>query len=154
MKKWLRRIGGAVGIGLFWGAAWAAVGALIGVLVDPNGPMREAWVGPAIGVHPGFVGGVVFCALLGIASPRRRLAEFSLLEVSAAGGIAGLLLGLLPLAINEPPSESPLWLVGAVVIGSLTVLSAVSAAASLALARRLESREVLGDARDLDGGAQ
>ena len=154
-KSYLRRIGSAAAMGVMWGAAWAAVGALIATLVDPHQPIDELWLGPAIGVHPGFVGGVAFSALLGIAAPRRRLAELSLSRVGASGGIVGLLLGLLPLAINEPPSESRVWLVGAVVIGSLTVLSALSAAASLALARMATSREVLGDTvRPGDGGAQ
>jgi hypothetical protein len=134
VKTWLRRIGGAVGLGLVWAAVWAAAGALIGIL-DPSGAVQDLWLGPAVGMYPGFVGGVMFSAVLGIAC-RRRLAELSLSKVVACGGIAGLLVGALPFAINKPPSETPLWLVGVVVIGSMTLVGAVSAAVSLALARR------------------
>lgn len=153
MKNWLRRICGAVGMGLIWGAVWAAVGALKGVLVDPSGSMSELWVGPPIGAFPGFVGGVMFSAVLGIAATPRRLHELSLSRVGAWGGMVGLLLGVLPLAINEPPNEYPLWLVAAVVIGSLTLMGAVSAAGSLALARRARSPEGHGDTVDPDSVA-
>ena len=135
MKGWLRPIFGAVGMGLIWAAIWAAAGALIGN-VDLSGSLDQLWVGPEIGVHPGFVAGVVFSAVLGIAARPRRFDELSLSMVVACGGMVGLLLGVLPLAINEPPGESPLWLVAGVVIGSMTLMSAVSAAGSLALARR------------------
>jgi len=135
VKEWPRRILGAVGLGLIWAAAWAAVGALTGI-VDPSGSIDELWLGPEIGLYPGFLGGVMFSAMLGIAAGRRRLDALSLSEVVAYGGMAGLLVGVLPFVINEPPSEAPLWLVGIVVIGSMTLLGAVSAAGSLALARR------------------
>ena len=143
MNKWLGGIRGAVGMGLIWAAVWAAAGALTRLL-DPNRSMDDLWVGPAVGAYPGLVGGLVCSAVIGITAPGRRLAELSASRVAAAGGMAGLLLGLLPLTINEPPSESPLWLVGAVVIGSLTLLGAVTAAGSLALARWAKRREVRG----------
>jgi hypothetical protein len=138
LKQWLRQIRGAVGMGLIWAAVWAAVGALIGI-VDSGGSMNELWLGPAIGMYPGFLGGVMFSAVLGIVANRRRLDTLSLSKVVASGGMAGLLVGVLPFAINRPTSEAPLWLVGVVVIGSMTLLSAVSAAGSLALARRARS---------------
>lgn len=133
--EWLTRIAGAVGIGLVWGAVWAAVGALIGI-VDPRGSMGELWLGPAVGMYPGFLGGVLFSAVLWVAASRCRLDRLSISKVAACGGVAGLLVGVLPFAINQPTSEAPLWLVGVVVIGSMTFLSAVSAVGSLALARR------------------
>jgi hypothetical protein len=42
---------------------------------------------------------------------------------------------LLPFGINEPPGATPLWLVADVVICSMTLMSVVSAAGSLALAK-------------------
>ena len=57
--------------------------------------------------------------------------------------MVGFLLGVLPMAINEPPSGFPVWQVAAVVIGSLTLMGFISAAASLALARRAQRRAVL-----------
>ena len=136
VNKWLRRIRGAVGICIVWAAVWAAAGTLTGKLVDPDGSMDGIWLGPAIGVQPGLLGGVVFSAVLGIAAPGRRLHELSLSQVGAWGAMAGLLVGVLPFAINQPPSEFPLWLVGAAVVGSMTLLGSVTAAVCLALARR------------------
>jgi len=134
VKEWLILIFKAAGAGLIWAAVWAAVGALIRIM-DPSGTLNELWVGPPIGVLPGFVGGVVFFAVLGIAMRPRKFDELSLSTVVACGAMVGLLLGVLPLVINQPPGESPLWLVAAVVIGSMTLMSALSAAGSLALAR-------------------
>ncbi|MGH7724099.1 MAG: hypothetical protein ACREOU_01585 [Candidatus Eiseniibacteriota bacterium] len=53
--------------------------------------------------------------------------------------MAGLLVGVLPFVINEPTNEAALWLVGVVVIGSMTLLGAASAAGSLALARTMRA---------------
>jgi hypothetical protein len=140
MKKWLRRIRGAVGMGLIWALVWAPVAVLIGMAVDPDGSMDEMWV--AIGAYPGFLGGVVFSAVLGIAARRRRLEELSLARVAAWGAAAGLLVGVLPFTIGESTTELPLWLLATVVISSITLLSTVSAAGSLALARMAEKREL------------
>jgi hypothetical protein len=140
VKKWLRRIRGAVLMGLTWAAVWAPVGVLIGMIVDPDGSMDEMWV--AVGAYPGFIGGVVFSAVLGIAARRHRFDELSLWRFAAWGAAAGLLVGLLPFALGELNPEVPVWLPG-VVTGSITLLSAVSAAGSLALARRAQKRDLL-----------
>ena len=83
MKKWLRRIRGAVLMGLTWAVVWALVAVLIGMIVDPDGSMDEMWV--AIGAYPGFIGGVMFSAVLGIAARRRRFDELSLPRFGAWG---------------------------------------------------------------------
>jgi peptidoglycan/LPS O-acetylase OafA/YrhL len=139
MKKWLRRIRGAVGMGLTWAVVWGAAAVLMGLLVDPDGSMDEMWV--AIGAYPGFLGGVVFSAVLAVAARRRRLDELSLARVAGWGAAAGLLVGSIPFVLGDPLTDIPLWLLGTAVIGSITVLSAASAAGSLALARRAEKRE-------------
>jgi hypothetical protein len=54
--------------------------------------------------------------------------------------VAGLLLGVLPFAVGSPNSELPLWLLGVVIIGPMTILSAVSAVGS-ALLFRFAARE-------------
>jgi hypothetical protein len=149
MKKWLRRIRGAVGMGLTWAVVWAPVAVLIGLFVDPDGSMDEMW--PAIGAYSGFLGGVAFSVVLGIAARRRSLDELPLARVAAWGALAGLLVGVLPFTIGEPATERPLWLLAGVVIGSITLVSAVSAAGSLALARRAEQRESLGAGADVPG---
>ena len=149
MKKWLRRLRGALGMGLIWAAGWGVAAVLIGMIVDPDGSMDEMWV--AIGAYPGFLGGVVFSAVLAIAARRRGLDELSLSRVAAWGAAAGLLVGVLPFTIGEPTTERPLWLLAGVVIGSITLLSAVSAAGSLALARMAESRALPGAGADVAG---
>ncbi len=136
MKKWLRRILGAVGMGLTWAAGWGLVGVLIGMIVDPDGSMDEMWV--AVGAYPGFLGGVVFSAVLRIAEGRRRLDELSLPRFGAWGAVTGLLLGVLPFALvaeMAASTEYPLWLLGVVVVGPTTLLSAVLGVGSALLFR-------------------
>jgi peptidoglycan/LPS O-acetylase OafA/YrhL len=149
VKKWLRRIRGAVGMGLTWAVVWGAAAVLIGLLVDPDGSMDEMWV--AIGAYPGFLGGVVFSAVLAIAARRRRLDELSLSRVAAWGAGAGLLVGAIPFVLGDPNTEMPVWLLAGVVIGSITLLSAASAAGSLALARTGERRALRRAGADVPG---
>ena len=84
MKKWLRRIRGAVGMGLTWAVGWALFGVLIGVtsVLLPGLPWDlffEVFDAPlpALAI-PGFVGGALFSTVLGIAGRRRRFDELSL----------------------------------------------------------------------------
>lgn len=127
----MRPIARVVGVAALWAAAWAAAGALLAIL-DPGGAVDGLWVGPPVGSVPGFVGGLVFAVTLAIAT--RPLHELPAPVIVACGGLVGLLLGLLPFAINEPP-EGPLRLVAVVVIGSMTLMGVVSAAGSMALVR-------------------
>lgn len=133
MKNWLRKVGSAVLVGLTWAVIWGPIGVLIGLIVDPDGSMDEMWV--AIGAYPGFFCGAVFSAVLGIAEGRRNFDEWSLFGVGAWGAGAGLIVGLLPLAVTQPTSELPLWLLRVIIVGSMILLSAASAVGSLALAR-------------------
>jgi hypothetical protein len=135
---WLRRVRGAVFMGLTWAVVWAPIAVLTGLIVDPDGSMDEMWV--AIGAYPGFLCGVVFSAVLRIAEGRRGLDELPLSRVGAWGTVAGLLVGVLPFTIGESTSELPLWQLAAIVIGSFTLLSAVSAMVSAALLRYVTRR--------------
>jgi hypothetical protein len=139
MKKWLGRISGAVLMGLTWAVVWAPVAVLIGLIVDPDGSMDEMWV--AIGAYPGFLCSVLFYAVLGIAEGRRGFDELSLSRVGTWGAVAGLLVGVLPFLIGESTSELPPWLLGVVVIGSVTLLSAVSAVGSALLSQYAARRQ-------------
>ncbi len=155
MTKWLRRIRGAVGMGLTWAAGWAVFGVLIGVTSNllpglPWDAFFEIFDAPlpALAV-PGFFGGALFSTVLGVAGRRRRFDELSLPRFFAWGAMGGLLLSLLPaalVAVGLASMESGalgLWQLTAIIGGPLTVLCAVSAAGSLALARRAENRELL-----------
>lgn len=141
MKRWFRRVRGAIGLGITWALFWAPVAVLIGFIVDPDNSLDEMW--PAIGAYPGFLGGVVFSILLGIAARKHRLHELSIGRVAAWGAAAGLMVGTLPFLIGEPASDR-VWLLATAVIGTITTLSAASAAGSLALAQRAE-RKAMGE---------
>ena len=135
MKKWLRRIRGGILMGLTWAILWMPAGLLIGAIVDPDGAMDEPWI--AVGTIPGFLAGVAFSIVLGIAASRRRLDELSVARVGRWGAAAGLLIGSLPFVIGDYSPNVPRVL-PFVILGSITLLSAVSAAASLMLARKSE----------------
>lgn len=154
MKRWLRRIRGAVGMGLTWAVGWALTGLLIGVasILLPGLPWDAFFEVfdaplPAMAV-PGFFGGALFSVVLGIAGRRRRFDELSLPRFAVWGGIGGMLLGLLPAAMVAVGVATigrqglGLWQFTAVISGPLVLLSAASAAGSLLLARRAEGRAV------------
>ena len=153
MKKWLRRIRAALTTGLLWAVPWAIVAVMIGLVVDPDESMDEMWF--LIGAYPGFLGGVLFSVVLSIAERRRALSELSVRRFGAWGAAVGLVIGVLPFLLGTPSADIDVARLAAVVIGSFTLMSAASAAGSLALARRGEARERIGadagDARLGDG---
>jgi hypothetical protein len=139
-------------MGLTWAVLWAPFGLLLAAVVDPDGSMDEPWV--AVGAYPGFLGGVAFAVVLGIVGRRRRFDQLSVRRFAAWGAGAGLLVGVLWL-LAALTSDPPRWALGGAVVGSLTLLSAVSAASSLALARLSERQERLDPAAplpELDAG--
>jgi hypothetical protein len=131
--------GRVVGMGLAWAVAWAPIAVLIGTLIlDPDNSMDEMW--PVIGAYPGFLCGVLFCAVLAIAERGRRLEELHLSRAALWGTVAGLLVGALPFAIGDATTELPPLLFATIVIGSIALLSAASAVASVLLRRSLRRR--------------
>ena len=153
MNKWLRRIRGAVGMGLTWAAAWAVGGVLIGVtsILLPGLPWDSFFEVfdaplPALAI-PGFVGGALFSLVLGIAGRRRSFHELSLPRVASWGAVGGLLLTLFPFALvavglaSLEGGKFDAWHIIAVIGGPFILLSALSAAGSLMLARMGEDRD-------------
>ena len=141
MKKWLRRIRAALTMGLLWAVPWAVVAVLLGMVIDPDESMDEMWF--LIGAYPGFLGGVLFSIVLAVAERRRSLSELSVRRFGAWGAVAGLVIGVVPFLLGTPSADIDVARLATVVIGSFTLMSAASAAGSLALARRGEARELL-----------
>lgn len=140
MKLWLRRTRDAVMMGLIWAMVWAPIAVLIGtMIVDPDNSMDEMWV--LIGVYPGFLCAVIFSAVLAITERGRRLDELSLARVVIWGAFAGLLVGVFPFTVGTPTTKLPLWLLGLLVIGPITLMSAVSAVGSVLVARMVRKRQ-------------
>jgi hypothetical protein len=152
VNSWLRRIRGAVGVGVTWAAGWALAGVLIGVAsrLLPGLPWDRFFEIfdaplPTLAI-PGFIGGVLFSVVLGVAGRRRRFAELSLPRFAGWGAIGGLLLSLVPAALvavgmaSLGRPDAGLWQLTAAISGPLILLSAASAAGTLALARKAEKQ--------------
>jgi len=136
MKKWLRRIRGAIGMGLTWATAWAPVGALTGWVTATlfGFPLGRVAANYAVMFSVlGFVGGTIFTTVLGLAEGRRRFDQLSLPRFVVWGALGGLLLG--GLAVTAGLLGSGLTLLGAVIAGASTLLGAGSAAGTLVMAR-------------------
>ena len=86
MQKWLRRIRGAIGMGLTWGVGWAAVGSvprwLFGFNTDAPFPI-------IFGVL-GFIAGVIFSGLLMLTEGRRGFDQMRLSRFAAWGAVGGV----------------------------------------------------------------
>ena len=147
MTTWLKRLRGAVGMGMVWAVAWAIAGVLIGVtsVLLPGLPWNTFFDVfdaplPALAI-PGFVGGAIFSLVLGVVRRRHRFEELSVPRFAAWGALGGLLLSLVPatavaLGVLDPTgAKHDLWYETAVIGGPFIVLSALSAAGSLMVAR-------------------
>lgn len=143
MKTWLRRLRGALGMGLTWGAAWGVAGniVMLGLLLK-TGSRPDAPFPIMFGAF-GFVAGVVFSGVLGLVEGRRRFDQMSLPRFAAWGAIGGLLLAAtFVLAVSL--AGDPAFLQNLLVVGpAFAVAAAGSAAGSLALARRAQDRALL-----------
>jgi hypothetical protein len=147
VNSWLRRIRGAVGMGLTWAVGWALAGVLVGVtsLLLPGLPwdsLFEVYDAPLPSLAlPGFLGGALFSIVLGIVARERRFHELSLPRFAALGAVGGLLVSLIPatlvgLGLAEIGREDAgLWELTAMIAVPFIVLSALSAAGTLMLAR-------------------
>lgn len=134
MNQWMRRVRGALGMGVTWALGWAIVGgAIMEGIVDRDGRLLDMW--PQALAIPGFFCGVAFSIVLGVAARRRRFDELSPARFAVWGAIAGATLGGLALAAGALPLVGSVWLRAATLLGPAALLSAGSAAGTLALAR-------------------
>lgn len=128
MTDFVRRLRGALGIGLTWSVLWGAIGLVLSLIIgfarpndiDPGeGPGKAAAVFGLLG----FLAGLGFAGLLSLAERRRTIHELSLGRV-ALWGLLGA--AALPLLMGADSS-----------MGLITgPLGAIFATASVATARR------------------
>jgi hypothetical protein len=135
-------------MGVTWALGWALVGVLLAAastVLPPSIWNAFAKVfdapAPALAV-PGFVGGVLFSVVLGIAGRKNRIEDLSIGRVAAWGAIGGVLVSLVPAAMvlvglaTLNAQGGALWQLTATIAVPLALLSAVSAAVTLKLAQR------------------
>jgi hypothetical protein len=129
-------------VGVSWAVLWAPLGVLVGIILDPNDSMDEPW--PALGAYPGFLCGVVLCAVLAIAARERRLAAWSLSRMAAWGAVSGLLVMALVFSglLGTPNTDHSLWRLRFLVFAAVILLSSISAVGSVLVARMAKKREL------------
>ena len=139
MRRWLRRIRGAIGMGFTWAAALFVAGLVprwvFGFNTDVPIPL-------VFGVF-GFFAGVTFSGLLVLAEGRRRFDQMSLPRFAGWGAMGGLLLSAL-----WARAVSLGWGDVLAIAPTFALASAVCASGSLAVAKRAVRREL----RDTRGG--
>jgi len=133
MRNSLRRIRGAIGMGLTWAAAWGAAGTLLAVMTrfQADAPF------PLIFGVLGFIAGVIFSATLALTEGRRSFDQMSLPRFAVWGATGGLLLSAV-----FARGASLDWGDVLVIAPTFAVACAVCASGSLALARRAAPREL------------
>lgn len=152
MNQWLRRLRGALGMGVTWALGWAVAGVLIGASSNllpglPWDSFFEVFDAPlpALAI-PGFVAGGLFSIVLSVAARRRKFDELSLPKFALWGALGGLLLSLVPAALeaigllSSEGSKHTMLQVTAVIAIPFVTLSAISATVSLLLARRAQKK--------------
>lgn len=145
MSGFLRRVRGAIGMGLTWAVFWGVITLVIGVLggIGPGivmGAIRNAIAG--------FIAGGSFSAVLSVAERGKRLEDLSLGRFAAWGGLVGIVLtGVIGAAAGIP---GVLMWRGLIVSG---LLGAGSASGTLGLARKGDPTLTGGHDRSrLEGG--
>jgi hypothetical protein len=139
MRKWLRRVRGAIGTGFTWGATWSVAGLIPRWVLgfNPDAPF------PIVFGVLGFLAGIMFFGLLVLTEGRHRFDEMSLPRFAGWGALGGLLLSVLFVM-----ATSLGWGELLAVAPTFALASAVSASGSLALARRAARRELPGIGED------
>ena len=144
-------------MGLTWALAWFAAGVVLLLVVGFGAADVPFPLGFAL---LGFLAGVTFSGVLGIAEGRRRFDQMSLPRFAGWGAVGGLLLSGILVLVTGLGGEF-------LVLGPVFALAGAGCAAgTLALARRAEQRELLdagadvaevglteGEAQELLGGS-
>jgi len=151
MEKACRRIRGAVGMGLTWAAAWFGAGMImmLGILLVTGSTGADVPYPLGFGMF-GFLAGITFSAVLGIAEGRRSFDQMSMGRFAAWGAAGGLLLSTV-FVVAVALLEDIGFLSNLTVLGPVFAAAGASCAAgALALARKAEDHGSLGAGADLD----
>ena len=143
MKKWVRRLRGAIGMGLIWGAAWFGAGALLARVPGFSSDLPFALLFAPLG----FVTGIIFSGILVVIEGGRQRDRISLARFAAWGAMSGVLLSGI-FVVGAALRGAPLWGEFLTFGPALAMAGTVCAAGSLALARRAERRELPGPRGD------
>ena len=141
MKKWLRRIRGAIGMGLAWATVWFGAGMILLLIVGFGAADVPFPLG--FGVL-GFLAGVTFSAVLGLVEGRRRFDQMSLPRFAGWGAVGGLLFSVIFVFAAAAFAEGATFIQNLVFLGPLFAgIGAGSASGLLVLARKAQNRELL-----------
>ena len=150
MKRWLKRIDGAVGMGLIW-AVGGGIGAPLSDVFDAvflGGATGSILWDSLLGAFFGFIGGGVFSVALAVAGRRRSFDEMSLPRFAALGALVP---SFVLVALAAYWGEIG-WLFTPSGLANATFLALMGAgfsAGALALARKAEDRELLEHGADV-----
>jgi hypothetical protein len=130
----MRRLRGALGIGLTWAVAWSAVGLVPRWLLgfNPDAPF------PIIFGALGFVAGVTFSTVLMLTEGRRRFDQMSVKRFAGWGAVGGVLLSAVFSKAASLDAGDVMM-----IVPTFAAASALCAAGSLALARRASKMAVM-----------
>ena len=142
MRKLLRRIRGAIGMGFTWAAAWSSVGFVPRWVLGINGDLPF----PLLFGGLGFIAGVTFSGLLVLTEGRRRFDQMSLPRFAGWGAAGGLLLSALFVRGTSLGTGEVL-----AISATFAFASAVCASGSLALARRAARQQLPDNPADTSG---
>lgn len=133
MRNLLRRVRGAIGMGLVWALAWGGAGVVMAVVTrftaDVPFPLFFALLG--------FIAGLIFSAVLALTAGRRSFDQMSLPRFATWGAVGGIVMSAF-FARAASLESGDLLMVGA----TFAIASAVCATGSLALARRATRGEL------------
>ena len=138
MRNWMKRIRGAIGVGLTWATGWGLFGGAWWAFRSWEVALAAGLTYAGIG----FVGGATFAAVLRVTEGQRRFDELRIPRFAAWGALGGLLIGAgyVGVATIVWPGGAAAW---GQFIAMTTLLGAGSAAGSLAIARLADDRELL-----------
>lgn len=106
MKNWMSGIRGAILVIVLWVIGWGLGFGGIMEIVDSDGKIEDIW--PAVLAIPGFIGGIIFAALLLVAERGTNFDKVPLFRFALWGAVTGIVLGLLSIPA-EVGDVSPGW---------------------------------------------